>query len=135
MGGYGSSRWGVTVTRVSTENLLRLDVRVLAREGCLQPGMSATVAWDSGTSITTEVMGERSNVVVLRYLVRSGNRSRLSMQEDISLMRTPCTFGGTRIWFVCPGCSTRPAVLYALAGYFRCRTCHQLAYPSTRSTT
>ncbi|HEV2066711.1 MAG TPA: DUF2231 domain-containing protein [Thermomicrobiales bacterium] len=27
------------------------------------------------------------------------------------------------------------AVLYALAGRFRCRTCHQLAYPSTRSTT
>ena len=132
MGGYGSSRWGATVTRVSTEGLLRLDVRVLEREGCLRPGTSATVTWSGGPSIATKVAPEHPGIVTLRYLVRHGNEPCLSIQEDVALTRTRCTFGGTRVWFTCPGCGTRCAVLYAFRRWFRCRTCHHLAYGSTR---
>lgn len=132
MGGYGSTRWGTTMTRASTEGLLHLDVRALGRKGCLRAGMSAIVSWHDGASITTEVVPARLDAVTLRYSVRDGNEPQINVQENISLTRTRCTFGGSRVWFGCPGCSTRCAVLYAHRGRFRCRTCHNLAYASTR---
>lgn len=133
MGGYGSSRWGTTLTRISTEGLLRLDVRSLAREGGLAPGTSATVSWGRGATVTTEVEADTPNVMTLRYGARIGNGPLRTICEQIPLLRTRCTLGGTRDWFGCPGCGMRYAVLYALLGRFRCRSCHQLAYASTRA--
>ena len=132
MGGYGSGRWGTTVTRMTTEGLPRLDVRVLARKGCLQPGTLATIAWENGATVTTKVTPACSDVVTLTYCAHAPTGSWLPIHEDVCLTRTPCTLGGTRAWFACPGCGICCAVLYALGGYFRCRVCHQLAYPSTR---
>ena len=43
MGGFGSNRWGTTVTRRSTDDVPQLDVRVLSREGTLQPGATSVV--------------------------------------------------------------------------------------------
>jgi hypothetical protein len=48
----------------------------------------------------------------------------------VSLLRTPCRYGGTRSWFECPGCRSRCAKLYYHDGSFRCRSCHGLAYKS-----
>jgi hypothetical protein len=132
MGGYGSSRWGTTVTRVSTEGLPRLDVRVLERMGCLRLGASAAVTWDSGTSITVEVLSHDPRFVTLQYLAQTGSGSPAVVRQLIRITTTPCTFGGTQVWFSCPGCCTRCAVLYGLKGWFRCRGCHRLAYASTR---
>lgn len=133
MGGYGSSRWGMTLTRMTTAGLLRLDVCALARAGGLVPGKSATVTWDGAASITTEVPFDAPDVVTLAYSVRTSTESRVSINEQIPVLTTPCTFGGTRVWFACPGCGTRRAVLYALGGLFRCRTCHHIAHASTRT--
>lgn len=133
MGGYGSSRWGTTVTRFPTDGLLRLDVCALGREGGLRPGTLATVTWSDAASITTEVPFDTPDVVTLAYCVRTSTDGWLSINERISVLTTPCTFGGTRVWLACPGCGTRRAVLYALRGRFRCRTCHHIAYASTRT--
>ena len=132
LGGYGSSRWGTTVTRVSTEGLLQLDVRALAREGSLRSGTSATVTWSDGASITAEVPPEHPGTVTMECSVGSGNGLWLSIREDVALVMTSCTLGGTMVWFRCPGCSSRCAILYALEGLFQCRRCHRLTYASTR---
>ena len=50
--------------------------------------------------------------------------------QSISLLRTPCHYGGTRTWFSCPGCSQRCAKLYFCNDNFRCRKCHELGYRS-----
>ena len=50
--------------------------------------------------------------------------------QSISLLQTPCHYGGTRSWFGCPGCSQRCAKLYFCDGNFRCRKCPGLAYRS-----
>ena len=50
------------------------------------------------------------------------------------LDRTGCHFGGERVWFLRPGCWSRRAVLYGVAGRFRCRACHGIAYSSTRES-
>ena len=112
---------------------MRLDVRTLAREGGLQPGATATVTWYGGASITTVVAPNDADIVTLRYRSRTGYGPWRAVSEYVSVTRTPCTLGGTRDWFGCPGCGTRCAVLYAFLDQFRCRSCHQLAYASTRA--
>jgi predicted RNA-binding Zn-ribbon protein involved in translation (DUF1610 family) len=133
VGAQGSSRWGITLTRATTEGLPRLDVRALARAGALESGESATIDWGGTASISTDLSDDSVDAVTIRYRVHRGTASRLTIEERISLPRTTCTFGGTRVWFSCPRCGTRRAVLYALGGRFRCRSCHQLAYASTRA--
>ncbi len=131
MGGPYSSRWGMTVTRFTTEGLPRLDVRVLAREGMLRHGTSM-VTWGNGATITLSIPTEAANEMHLAYDVQTYRGRVIPIQERMRLTRTPCTFGGTRVWFACPGCGARCAVLYALGGRFQCRQCHHLAYKSTR---
>jgi hypothetical protein len=133
MGGPGSSRWGTTVTRVLADGLLRLDVRVLAREGALKPGVTSTVTWGSGASLTITVPTDDAECVHLEYEVQTPPNMVIPIRERIRLTRTPCTFGGNRIWFACPGCGDRCAVLYAVKGGFQCRKCHCVAYASTRA--
>lgn len=130
MGGYGSTRWDTTVTRPTTDGLPKLDVRALARAGALRPGTSASVRWD-GSSIVVAVPENIPDLLTLDYQTRSGSRAWEAVRERIPLTRTACTFGA-RVWFACPGCGERCAVLYALVGRFRCRGCHRLAYASTR---
>jgi hypothetical protein len=48
----------------------------------------------------------------------------------VRLDRTPCNYGGERIWFLCPRCNRRAAILYAPGHLFWCRRCCQLAYSS-----
>ena len=50
------------------------------------------------------------------------------IEETIRLERTACHLGGTRPWFLCPGCQRRAAILYLHKGAFRCRHCHDLRY-------
>jgi hypothetical protein len=132
MGGVGSSRWTTTVTRVTTEGLPRLDVRALAHAGALRPGTVTRIRWGPDAAIATVVPPDRTGVLVLRYDVGIGSRRLLLVEESLCLVTAPCTFGGVRVWFACPGCGARCAVLYSPGGLFRCRACHRLAYVSTR---
>ncbi len=71
--------------------------------------------------------------------VRKLNRAGLigPGQEQLEglahLAWTPCNFGGSRPWFVCPGegCGRRVAILYG-PGRLLCRHCSDLAYASQR---
>lgn len=132
MGGPGSGRWGMTLTRQTTEGLPRLDVRALARAGTLQPGVTATVRWEGGASVTTSVAADAPDCLVMVYTVDLGGW--VPVREEIQVTRTSCTLGGQRCWVLCPGCAGRRAVLYALSGRFRCRACYRLAYQTARDT-
>lgn len=133
VGGPGSSRWGMTLTRLTIEGLLRLDVRVLARSGALKPGAASSVTWGNGPAVTLSVSIRDTNEVHLVYEVQAHLDGMVSVRERIRLTRTPCTLDGSRVWFACPGCGTRCAVLYALGGVFRCRSCQHLTYANARS--
>lgn len=50
----------------------------------------------------------------------------------ITLISTPCYFGGLRYWFQCPLCSQRSGVIYKNGDYFTCRDCANLTYESRR---
>jgi len=79
--------------------------------------------------------GEGAQAVKLHYSWGPEGR-----KEDVSYMVllswTPCNFGGSRAWFVCPAvvnavpCGRRVAKLYLQGRYFLCRHCYNLAYSS-----
>nr|WP_298718763.1 hypothetical protein [uncultured Steroidobacter sp.] len=48
----------------------------------------------------------------------------------IAIERTACNYGGSRPWFLCPGCRTRRAVLYHSVDGFECRHCMRLVHTS-----
>ena len=72
-----------------------------------------------------DLVFNRDHVVLMDVTDRTRPRAL-----SISLLRTPCHYGGTRRWFACPSCSLRCAKLYFCNGSFRCRKCHGLGYMS-----
>ena len=135
MGGYFSTRWGSTPTRKDTDPLLKLDIRTLHKMGALQPTALTTHEWKRGPDPAGSMqtyMRASGDALTLIYSRRVNDETWENVKEPVWLDATPCTYGGERPWFRCPRCSKRCAVLFGLSGYFRCRTCHDLAYSSTR---
>lgn len=115
------------------EASLSLDVRRLARDGLLQPGSSFGWTWRNNYG---EVLGAiRVTVpdvcgVALSYRwTPYGGESR-SVLCHVPLCRTPCNYGASRVWFRCPGCDRRCALIYlgAPRGQYGCRRCARVAY-------
>lgn len=63
--------------------------------------------------------------VQLSYVVNGMGKA-----EQITLVTTPCNFGGSRPWFLCPRYSPRVGVLFMRGGRFVCRRCAGVAYAS-----
>ena len=56
------------------------------------------------------------------------------IKQRIYFDRTPCNYGGDRIWFRCPPCGRRCAVVYASGKYYFCRVCCNLTYETCNQT-
>ncbi len=140
MGGYGSTRWGWRSTRATTDEVLALDIRLLARRGFFAANNGdvarSIISWTSWGEETGQIGVEYADAnpqrLTLHYLAHFPGRQTWQATELIEVTRTNCRFGGERVWFVCPGCAARRAMLHAVGGVFRCRVCHHLAYRSTR---
>jgi hypothetical protein len=143
MGGYGSGKPRKHCEKQLTADYCRLDVQLLKRRGFVHLGSAAfgpsliahVYDWISGSIRST---GSYLSVEVYPNHIVATDRTNCPIGTVsgtygtmIALVRTPCTFGGTRIWFRCPNgtCRRRVAVLY-LAGEIKCRACAQLKYES-----
>jgi hypothetical protein len=143
MGGSGSGRPG---WRRKVGSCLSLDVRELARKGALVPGACRRWQWTYNgepwgaieTRAAREYSDERrtgfgappwtdglADHVRLLY-----SREGEPFDYPVWLQRTRCNYGGHRIWWVCPRCQERRAVIYSGGndGRFGCRGCMRLAY-------
>ena len=95
----------------TTDELLNLDVRFLARDGYIVPGRSRPVFWNSKR--TGERVGmihvtcETRELLTLEYRVREGGDDWEKVVAPVHLTWTSCHFGGERPWFSCPGCFRR----------------------------
>lgn len=69
---------------------------------------------------------EHANQVHIKSFGRSSNNLGIIEGHAISIVTTPCNFGGVRYWFQCPSCGRRCAILYPLA----CRICCDGRYAS-----
>lgn len=106
------------------EEMLRLDVRKLHREGWLRPGLSFSLNWSmGGNPIGSISILTNTDSIRLMYGTKAGEQ----VDELVDLDRTPCNYGGTRTWFLCPRCGRRVGVLFG-GRRFWCRHCHGIAY-------
>ncbi|MCP4185014.1 MAG: hypothetical protein GY761_17160, partial [Hyphomicrobiales bacterium] len=99
--------------------------------------------WSGGWNWTCD--GERvawirlhanDNRLHLSYRVRIAGGDWEDIDETIQIVQVPCSFGGSRPYFICPGivngttCARRVVKLYGSGWYFLCRHCYQLTYTS-----
>lgn len=135
MGGIGSGRRSRYRTRDTTEDSRPLDIRKLQRNGLLQPGSSFSWQWTLNGRVYSSISARTEpGRVVLMYRSRDNGEGWQDVVQRIELTYTPCSLGGTRPWWVCPGCNRRVAIVYGAQKLYACRHCYQLAYTSQRET-
>lgn len=119
--------------QTTVEECLSLDVHWLYRNGMLTPG-DHDVTWQeySGNSRGRIRMSFIEEALWVSYTWSDGTGSSESIRYPVPVTWTPCTFGGNRPWFICPGrgCGRRVGKLYLNGRYFLCRHCHNLTYRS-----
>lgn len=129
--------WG----RKTCESCYALDVRRLYRKGLLSAGLHYSWQWtcngepDGSIRIRTE-----TDRLVLSYRILQSGGEWEAVEQRVSIVWTPCRFGGRRPWFICSVsangryCGRRVAKLYGAGKLFACRHCYHLAYASQQSS-
>src|SRR3954452_14648094 len=131
MGGIGSGRQPSFPTTL--DDFRTIEVAYLRRHGLLKPWTWTSLRW-SRAGRETGSIGRRcpGDAVFLSYRVTSWRGTEAEdVEERVPLVRTAQPFGGERLWFACPGCGRRCAVLYD-GRRFRCRLCVGAPYGSQR---
>jgi hypothetical protein len=72
--------------------------------------------------------------MVLTYRYRYNGGEWEPVEQVVLFNKTPCHFGGYRLWFLCPRCRRRVAILYGASKYFLCRHCYHLTYTSQQES-
>jgi hypothetical protein len=134
MGGYSSGRYR-TRNRGTVDAALRLDLRVMRRQGFLVPG-----AVTSGVQRWTRVAtGEESGSVGVTVNLAGGDTGSLVVRfnfngeprvQEIDLVSAPMRYGGRRYYFRCPKLGHRCEVLPSVGGVFASRQAGRLTYQS-----
>lgn len=141
MGGYGSGPYGYMGSkrgRTATYACLSLDIRRLKRDRLLQPGKHSIWSW------TRTIRGEKiESSIGIKVLSREEIQLKYTctidgeatpVETSVLLAFSPCNYGKDRVWFHCPRCSKRVALLYQKGIHFRCRHCHDLTYYSCQES-
>lgn len=129
--------------KATADESCSLEISYLRKRGMLTGEESIEkIAWTSSMrgKTTTIILGvylTDNPFAVLMYSVTDRDGNKTDYNDEVSLVTTPCYFGGVRYWFVCPSCGRRVAVLYLARGdvYFRCRHCNNLSYHSRNRCT
>jgi hypothetical protein len=129
MGSLGSGRRPSFPTTL--EGFQAVDIRYLRRHGLLEPGHWGSLRWSRAGRETGSIrFAVGQDTVTLIYRVRDGGRGDWTdITECVRLLRTAQPFGGERLWFACPRCGRRCAVLYGGWRFF-CRRCVAAPYAS-----
>jgi hypothetical protein len=130
MGGPGSGRRWHRGGKSTTVAYRAIDVRRWHRDGLLKPAQRFDCIWTEADRHVAEIhVLVALDRVVLVYDSCTDRCDWRRHERDVYLAWTPCTYGGARPWFRCPGCGRRAALLYG-GPTFKCRRCRDLAYPS-----
>jgi hypothetical protein len=118
----------------TTDDYRRIDVRRWQRDGLLLPFHYFQWCWTrDGERVASIGVRVQAESVTLIYTHSRWDSEPRALEYAVDLERTPCNYGGERVWFRCPArnCGRRVAILYC-AGYFVCRHYLQLAYETQR---
>lgn len=152
MGGYGSSRWQMHSKKYTTDDCRSLSIFHLKRDNLLIPGRVRSGSWVWSNQYTGEkrasigyelTLKEGASYLRLYYTHTSAwTNNKTDLDYRVSIVTTPCHFGGLRYWFICPisvngrSCGRRVGKLYLAPGsrYFACRHCQDLTYRSSQES-
>lgn len=131
MGGMGSGNWWRWNTKTTCKEVKRIDIRVMKKNGWLQSYGWRSMSWECGGNPSGQIRYcVDSDGIRLDYKSRASGEDWQHVEEKILFDRTPCNYGGERLWFLCPHCGRRVAVLYGVGVHFLCRECYSLPYAS-----
>ncbi len=135
MGGVGSGNWYRWDKKTTTDQVKRIDIRFMKKQGLLKPNTTGSLNW----TVRGEPCGSIRYTCYTDYLqlsFRHRNRGDewQPVEQYIPFDRTACHFGGERLWFLCPNCSKRVGLLYGVGKLFLCRHCYELPYSSQNSS-
>ncbi len=111
------------------EHFPRLDLRLLNRHGLLKQGRAFSWRWDRA-GVVAGVLVDDDHLIV-KHAGQDGQTGEWCRASSwVTLTTTPCFFGGSRAWLVCPGCGRHCVTLYLLllGNEWRCRVCTDLRY-------
>jgi hypothetical protein len=132
MGGLGSGQWYRGSGPTTCEEVKRIDIRFMKKNGWLYPGFSGSLYWNVGGEPAGNIrytVQEQS--MLLNFKARHHCDDEWQpIKQTIWFDQTRCHYGGSRKWFECPNCKTRVAVLYGADALFLCRHCYRLPYAS-----
>lgn len=136
MGGYGSGRWSRSNSKSTVFETKRIDIRYMKRKGLLKPNTKGSFNWDRGGKSIGSISFEcYQEYLLLKFRFRRNGDDWQSEEQRVCFDRTSCHYGGQRLWFSCPECSRRVAILCSDGPLFLCRHCYQLPYASQNEST
>ncbi|MEH6814780.1 MAG: hypothetical protein V7677_19775, partial [Motiliproteus sp.] len=131
MGGMGSGngyRWN---TKTTLEQTRRIDIRFMKKQGLLVADRGGSLSWSCNGEPDGNINYRcYENSLELNFKSRSPGEEWESVKQTILFDRTPCNYGGERLWFRCPHCDRRVGILSGHGSLFLCRHCYQLPYGS-----
>lgn len=138
MGGYNSGRYR-TRNRGTVDAAIRLDLRVMRRQGFLVPGAitSGVQRWHrvgtgqetGAVSVTVNLADPNAGFVVVSFSLNGDPRV-----QEIPLASRAMRYGGRRYYFVCPKQGRRCEVMPLVGGVFASRQAQKLTYQSQSAT-
>jgi hypothetical protein len=124
MGALGSGAWRKPGRRKTVGSYWVLDANYLSAQGCLEPSWSGTCQFqgtdsnESGNeaiSINLRADAERLILFWRSYAAVSSAGTAIDV-EIIPIVRMPCRFGGSQVFFLCPGLISKTPARHPLRG-------------------
>lgn len=146
MGGIGSGRQESIDRKTNVEDCLSINagnvgIREILNANALCAEGNGRLRWtdrydDSElASVGYRIVKDYDDLFLTLKYNANQSSNQIQINDEISLLSSPTPFG-VRWWFSCPGCHKRTFKLYLPLSsvYFRCRTCHNLTYSSSRES-
>jgi len=131
MGGSGSGTWYRWDKKTYTEEVKRIDIHFMKKQNLTKPHIAGSLSWNCGGEPSGDIRFKMyPDKMILLYKFRESGGDWESVEDTVMLDETPCHYGGSRKWFICPSCARRVGLLYGPGKYFRCRHCYGLSYSS-----
>ncbi len=135
MGGPGSGTWYRWDKKTTIDDVRRVDIRYMNKHGLLRSLGSGTLSRSRNDVQTASIRFRiEEDRLVLNYRYRTHGNEWEDIEQPVLFDRTACNYGGVRVWFLCPHCSRRVAVLYGAGAWFLCRHCYRLPYSTQQET-
>ena len=126
---------GVKNKKTTVDACWQLDMKEVARGVNFAVASSGSIAWQARFELRAAVNFQiipPDRMRLFYQVVNKWTGEKTDYDYTLSVVDTPCFYGGRRYWFLCPACKQRCRILYAAPDclVFGCRLCHNLTYPS-----